>query len=1154
MSMTTLRCPSCGQSLRVPTLRDLVALELTFQGAEELGPPEPGGDNMLKISSDARKASLDLRMLGINVKEPADSKINNAVRNIVRIHQQEAADKGTQLVFLDWGTPVTKTAKEVEAEDSGEDDVGEGGVDSGALRNLYGAIREKLIAQGVPEEDIAFIHEADDTNPEQAKEKRKNLIAAVNNGAIRVLIGSTDKARVGLNVQQRAAALHHIDAPWRPRDVEQREGRIIRQQNKVYGPEVNEDGDVVSPGRGVKVYQYVQEGSFDRFMWQAIAKKARDIHRLLKRERSEDNEDIDAMDEFTVSASEAMAVASGDMRALRLAHLDQVVQQMEIERAGFRRTQDVARGRSAELSRASERMQALLPALERDAARVQNMPAGEKFAAVIRQQTFDKRDEAGERLEGAFKGMPLDDDAVQLGELQGFTLVGRHGIQGYQVGIQHPATGQEYMGQWVERGDLTRSGMLTRAQNLIKGLPDRLASVQQKLAENRQAGAGFEQQLGGRWDRDPELEHARISRDVVRYLMSRDEKLGARLVAEGIDPETYDYDSDAPPASGAMPTRDDSATPPMGAVTLADAAAAHDTGSADAVREAEDDPDEETPPTHIPGDRPREAALDADVERTGQFADLSNAHLITRREIVHGVVSREGMDEEVRARAERDLAALDAEFERRDMTPFPHPAMATPPRAVTEAEGVAHDAEDFQDALDRYEGADAALELIGGGDREQGRERVHEGYKRELAAIRGDDDDDADYIEVSSPATPPQPPPRPPTQEPDSAPVIEPDFAPIIEAEADSDRGKGEAQRRAEADRAAIVDDALEHGDERRDQAAEDFREKIAAMPDEEIANAIHGLSVALDTHAGNVHTEAAVRESLDVYRMEQERRAVAAAQVGNDDGYEEEFVPATSADVDELLQPAREASVAAPSPISQEMAAVAVDVPPVDPMPAPDPEPAPPSTRERAPKAPRKPRTPPAAVEPAALLDVGAVAAGPMRDTTPKRAPVDDGDVEELRARLTGRDKRILESVLADQAKGEASAADVKEIAAMLAKRNPVKGAAPPAAQRTSDFVPPPLQRRAIAKLQDEELRLLSKYQFSGDEKARLRHLFAEERKAVKEGSAHTHLAEERDAVVGTGRAATPIPKPAKATRVAKPKLAAPPRGLPTVHLRVGS
>ena len=119
---------------------------------------------------------------------------------------------------------------------------------------------------------------------------------------------------------------------------------------------------------------------------------------------------------------------------------------------------------------------------------------------------------------------------------------------------------------------------------------------------------------------------------------------------------------------------------------------------------------------------------------------------------------------------------------------------------------------------------------------------------------------------------------------------------------------------------------------------------------------------------------------------------------------------------------------------------------------------------------------------------------------------------------------------------------------------RDLVKGAAPPAAQRTSDFVPPPLQRRAVAKLQDEELRLLSKYQFSADEKARLRHLFAEGRKAVKEGSAHTHLAEERDAIVGTGRAATPIPKPAKATRVAKPKLAAPPRGLPNVHLRVGS
>ena len=787
-------------SSRTPALQEY--MKIIARRAEALKDhKDPKRDNMLLIATDARKAALDIRMLDpdavqhrhiprqametlLTQQEPEDSKLNNVVANVSRIYREEEADRGTQLVFLDWGTPTAK--RETAKDDDDDSDEGSAGDlderDTGVVRNLYGVIKEKLIAKGVPEEEIAFIHEADDANADRAKEKRGALIDAVNSGEIRVLIGSTEKAGVGLNVQKRAAALHHIDAPWRPRDIEQREGRIIRQGNEVYGPELDEDGVPVAPGRGVRVYQYLQEGSFDRNMWQGVGKKSANIKKLLKREALSSNDDVGAMDEFTFSANEAMALASGDTRALRLAQLNQMTEQMGVEQAGHRRTMDDAKTRAGHLASNNRQMEAILPALERDAARVAAAPAEKKFAVTLRGMDFDKRDLAGERLETLLKGIKIDEEAP-LGQLQGFELVGGHDARGFQISIKSPGTGQQYASGWVDRGELTGVGMLTRAQNLIKGLPERLKAVQQKLGENREATAGFEQRATGQWKGAAQLQHLRDARDVVRYLMTAEkggsmnateeqefQRLGASLAARGIDPSGYDFESDEPP-SGAAVRQEPTPVPRLEAAPgLSSTAPVADTSPSDEEDDDEydyeDDAYLDVDGTLIPDPRPsiadgpnatpsaQDSGDDLNLlrERVQQLAGLRSTRMTNRlagrADDMDAEEAQEAIDDLVDLYESDDALRDDVDRIMRPPTREAVTVDGDPPAAVREAERVAHDAEDFQNALDRYEGADAALDIIGEGDREKGRERVHERYKEELAQVREEATENVAYVEA----------------------------------------------------------------------------------------------------------------------------------------------------------------------------------------------------------------------------------------------------------------------------------------------------------------------------------------------------------------------------------------------------------------------
>lgn len=234
--------PSAYQQEMVQALSERAA-------AVHSGAVDPSVDNMLRITSDGRKLGLDQRLMNPLLPDDPGSKVNACVQNIVRIWREGAAEKLTQLVFCDLSTPRGKAASEKDAADADTLLADETGSEN---FNVYDDIRAKLIAQGIPKEQIAFIHEAN------TEVRKKELFAKVRSGQVRVLMGSTAKMGAGTNVQDRLAALHDLDCPWRPGDLEQRAGRIVRQGNR------NKD---------VYIYRYVTEATFDAYLWQTVENK-----------------------------------------------------------------------------------------------------------------------------------------------------------------------------------------------------------------------------------------------------------------------------------------------------------------------------------------------------------------------------------------------------------------------------------------------------------------------------------------------------------------------------------------------------------------------------------------------------------------------------------------------------------------------------------------------------------------------------------------------------------------------------------------------------------------------------------------------------------------------------------------------------------------
>jgi hypothetical protein len=226
---------------------------------------------MLKIASDARKAALDMRLVTPGAPEHPRSKLNLAADEIAAVHRDTETDRGIQLVFLDLGTP-----KAVDTVSTRDDEAvivdNETPEEVALLTDVYADLKHKLTARGIPAHEIRFVHEA------KTREARFRLFQAANDGLARVIVGSTAKLGTGVNVQKRLAALHHLDAPWRPMDVEQRDGRGKRQGNEVYGPVFDTAGTLIDPGQGIRIFLYVTARSFDGYVWvRHVSPKSREL-------------------------------------------------------------------------------------------------------------------------------------------------------------------------------------------------------------------------------------------------------------------------------------------------------------------------------------------------------------------------------------------------------------------------------------------------------------------------------------------------------------------------------------------------------------------------------------------------------------------------------------------------------------------------------------------------------------------------------------------------------------------------------------------------------------------------------------------------------------------------------------------------------------
>ena len=424
------------------------------------GTVDPANDNMLKITSDGRKLGLDQRIINPDLPDDPSSKVNRCVDNIFRIWQDGQAGKLTQLVFCDLSTPKIAAAKRAEKPAGGaldnpelhalETQLASDGITSDAPFSVYDDIRSKLVALGIPREQIAYIHEAN------TEVRKKELFAKVRSGQVRVLMGSTFKMGAGMNVQDRLIALHDLDCPWRPGDLEQRGGRIIRQGNR---------------NKEVHIYRYVTEGTFDAYLWQTIENKQRFISQIMtSKSPVRSCEDID---ETALSYAEIKALCAGDERIKEKMDLDVDVARLRLLRASHQSQQykledNLLRYFPEQIEAAKN----AIAGLETDMQTVAAHPhPTDGFAGMeVKGDLLTDKDNAGAALLEAFKEVK-DSEPVPVGSYRGFQTALT--AEGFYMDCILTLKGQ--MSHRVELGKDAR-GNLTRIDNVLNAIPARLNS------------------------------------------------------------------------------------------------------------------------------------------------------------------------------------------------------------------------------------------------------------------------------------------------------------------------------------------------------------------------------------------------------------------------------------------------------------------------------------------------------------------------------------------------------------------------------------------------------------------------------------------------------------------------------------------------------
>ena len=438
------------------------------------GSVDPSVDNMLKITSDGRKLGLDQRIVNQMLPDEPGTKVNQCVDNIMQIWRDGDADKLTQLVFCDISTPQAAPSKKAAKQ-----------LDNPLLHGLeeaipldepepaftiYEDIRQKLIAQGMPAEQIAFIHEAN------TEVRKKELFSKVRTGQVRVLLGSTAKMGAGTNVQDRLVALHDLDCPWRPGDLAQRKGRIERQGNQ--NPLVH-------------VYRYVTEGTFDAYLWQTVENKQKFISQIMTSKSPVRS--CDDVDETALSFAEIKALCAGDPRIKERMDLDVEVAKLKLMKADhqskqYRLEDQLLKYFPQEIETNKGYIQGFEADLETLAAHPH--PADGFAGMEIRGDLLTDKENAGAALLDACKEVKTS-DPVQIGS-----------YRGYAMSVEFSAWKQEYTlllkGQMTHRATLGTDprGNLTRIDNALTQMPQRLEAVKNQLENLYQQQAAAKEEVG----------------------------------------------------------------------------------------------------------------------------------------------------------------------------------------------------------------------------------------------------------------------------------------------------------------------------------------------------------------------------------------------------------------------------------------------------------------------------------------------------------------------------------------------------------------------------------------------------------------------------------------------------------------------------------
>ena len=454
--------------------------------AEEVraGLVNPTVDNMLKITNDGRKCALDQRLLNELLPDAEKSKVNTCVENAFQVWDEGKADRTTQLIFCDLSTPK-----------------GDG------TFNVYDDVRNKLVARGIPKEEIAFIHEYN------TETKKADLFAKVRTGQVRILMGSTPKLGAGTNVQDRLIALHHLDCPWKPSDLEQQEGRILRQGNQ---------------NDKVKIFRYVTENTFDAYMWQILENKQKFISQIMtSKSPVRACEDVD---DTALSYAEIKALATGNPYIKEKMDLDVQVSKLKLLKANhtsqiYRLESDIAKNFPVQISALKERIAGMQ--VDSQVVKSVDLQDNDTFAMTVGNVLYEDKKEAGEALIAACAGLKTVSTGGKVGEYHGFTLSASYNMFSnvFELTIKGKCSYKLEIGK-------DPVGNMQRIHNTLSSIDRKLTESEQKLETVQQQLATAQEEVKKPFPKEAELNEKMERLSELNALLNMDEKGNETIMAD----------------------------------------------------------------------------------------------------------------------------------------------------------------------------------------------------------------------------------------------------------------------------------------------------------------------------------------------------------------------------------------------------------------------------------------------------------------------------------------------------------------------------------------------------------------------------------------------------------------------------------------------